>query len=66
MTVGPNSAFVVDDRAKTITNKVSLYSGCTFTDDAGILTLTAGFQTVRCRLEDVSIGLGVNRSYTVA
>lgn len=66
LTVGPSSSVVFDDRAKTITNKVSLYSGSTFTDDAGILTLSAGFQTVRCRLEDVSLSLGVNRSYTVS
>lgn len=64
LTVGPASSIVFDDRAKTITNKVSLYSGSTFADDAGILTLSGGFQTVRCRLEDVAIALGVNRSYT--
>lgn len=68
LTVGVDSTadFAQDMRPKTITNEVNLYGGATLNDPFGILTLTAGFQTQRCRLSQVAIDLGVNRSYTVA
>jgi hypothetical protein len=54
-----------DARSKTITNTLLLYKGATVNDPAGKLILSGGFQTVRCRLADVSLNFGLNRSFTV-
>jgi hypothetical protein len=55
-----------DLRAKTFTNAVELYKGATWYDPYGVATLSAGFTTVECLLEDVAVNCGPNRTYTPA
>ena len=55
-----------DLRGATITNAVQLYKGATLTDPHGVLTLSAGFKVNGGTLADVTVDVGVNRTYTVA
>jgi len=66
--VGGNARldFSRDKRARTITNLVNLYEGATFWDPSGTVTLTAGFKTHKCTLEEVTVNVGNDRTYTVA
>lgn len=67
-TIGSNGTLDCsqDARTKTITNKLALYNGATVNDPRGTLALPAGFQTIRCRLADVTLNFGINRTFTVA
>jgi hypothetical protein len=68
LTVGSGGKvdFGQDQRAKTVTNKVNLYEDSTLLDPNGVVTFSGGFQTHRCKVADVTVDFGVNRSYTVA
>lgn len=55
-----------DLRAATITNLVQLYKGATLNDPHGTLTLSGGFKVNGGTLEDVTVDLGVSRTYTVS
>ncbi len=66
-TVGAASLiFDQDMRAKTITNVLQLYGGAKVSDPKGVVVLTAGFKLNQCRLADVTLDWGPNRTYTVA
>lgn len=54
-----------DSRPLTVTNAVQLYKGATISDPNGTITFTGGFKLNRCRLEDVTLDLGPDRTYTV-
>jgi hypothetical protein len=58
--------FSQDMRAKTITNAVQLYDGASLLDPYGIVALSAGFKVNRTKLENVTIDLGPDRTYTVS
>jgi len=66
LTVGSRGHYnrTQDNRAKTITPQVTLYSGSKFHDPNKTLTLTGGFVTVGCGIENCEISLGIGRSYT--
>lgn len=66
LTVGSRGHYnrTQDNRAKTITPQVTLYSGSKFHDPNKTLTLTGGFTTVGCGIENCEISLGIGRSYT--
>lgn len=66
LTVGSRGHYnrTQDNRAKTITPEITLYSGSKFHDPNKTLTLTGGFETVGCGIENCEISLGVGRSYT--
>jgi hypothetical protein len=68
MTVG--SGGVVDCRgnlaSKTITPTINLYSGASWIDSNAVVTYTAGFTLNRCRLAEVNLDLGDNRTLTVS
>lgn len=54
-----------DSRPLTVTNAVQLYKGATINDPNGTITFSAGFKLNRCRLADVTLNLGPDRTYTV-
>lgn len=51
---------------KTITNVVTLIKGCAYLDPFGNVTLGAGFQCVQCVIDDVTIQLPQNKTFTWA
>lgn len=55
-----------DDRPLTITNALLLYKGSTFLDPNGTVILSGGYQLVGCSIDDVTLDLGPNRSFTVS
>lgn len=54
-----------DSRPLTVTNAVQLYKGATVNDPDGTITFSGGFKLNRCRLEDVTLDLGPDKTYTV-
>lgn len=66
LTVGSHGYYnrTQDNRAKTITPQVTLYAGSKFKDPNKTLTLSGGFATVGCGIENCEVSLGIGRSYT--
>lgn len=58
--------YSLDNRARTITNKVNFYPGCSFTDANGTVTLSGGYTVVQGKATDCRLDFGRNRNYTVA
>lgn len=58
--------FSTSPTARTVTNAVNLYAGATLVADKTYITLSAGFKTVQCGIGDVTVNVGVNRTFTVA
>lgn len=56
--------FTHDLRARTITNVVAMDAGATLIDTYATVTFSAGIKPTRCRLQDVSIDVGFNRTLT--
>lgn len=54
-----------DMRAATVTNAVQMYAGANLKDPHATLTLSGGYVLNRCRIADVTVDLGVDRTYTV-
>lgn len=59
--------FTKDNRARTVTNKISGYRGATLLDTAGS-TIAAGvsYQAIGCKQSDLRFDFGPNHSFTVA
>jgi hypothetical protein len=55
-----------DPRPLTVTNAVLLYAGATLNDPNGTITFSGGITLVRCTLDDVTLNLGPNRTYTIS
>jgi len=53
-----------DLRPVTITNAVQLYKGGKILDPAGTITFSAGIVLNRCKISDVTLDLGTNRTIT--
>lgn len=67
-TVGPGAVldFSDDNRPKTVTNAVQLHFGATLIAPASYVTLSAGFKTNKCRLAEVVVDCGQDRTYSVS
>lgn len=68
LVLGPGCVadFSALEDALTITNKVLMHTGSSFLDPNGRVTLTAGWNTVKCPTGAVTVNFGTNRDYTVA
>lgn len=55
-----------DNRSKTVTPVIQLFSGSQFLDPNASITYTAGFKTNGCRLADCKVDVGSGRTFTVA
>jgi hypothetical protein len=55
----------LDPRGRTVTNIVTLHRGATLNDPNATLTLSGGFTIDHGLLDDVTLNLGYDRSYTV-
>lgn len=64
-TEGSEINFTQDLSGRTITT-TNLFKGARFVDSFATVTLTNGIVVTRCRLEDVFIDVGFNRTITVA
>ncbi len=53
-------------QAATITNAVQMFDGAALKDPFGSFTLSAGIKINKARLDDVTIDVGPDRTYTVA
>ncbi len=53
-------------QSKTITNELEAYAGATIDDPSGSITWSNGFQLNHCRIEDVTIDVGINKTFTVS
>lgn len=54
-----------DPRGRTVTNALVLNRGATVVDPHSTLTLSAGFSANHCKLGDLTLDVGIDRSYTV-
>lgn len=52
--------------AATLTDEVVIYGGGTIKDPQGRLVFSNGFQPTGCKITDVNLDFGTNRSYTVS
>lgn len=63
-TNGATVDFSQDKRAKTITNLINVYKGSTYNDPDNRTTMSAGFTIPNGSLGDVTMNLGIGKTYT--
>jgi hypothetical protein len=66
--VGTNATadYTQNNRPRTITNLVAMYSKSKLWDDAGTVTFSAGVKPTGCQLGDIELRVGQNRTVAVS